>query len=372
MRITGTLPGVPNPARPDILRAVTDPRSTLLGTLAENLDVARLSPSPFYARLLEHLIEDVRDGGPSWDLLAPYANEPATEYFPFRALAGVHLEVLAGERPALAAHFPSTGGDGDADAAWPLVREVLAGQDPELVAEFAHPLQTNETSRCGALIGGFCEVAATAGLPLRVLELGASAGLNLHFDRYRYEQSGAALGPQDSLVVFRDYWEGGSPQLDVDLEVVERRGCDLSPLDPASDADRLALQSYVWPDEAQRLADLRAALDVAREHPVPVDRESADTWVARQLADLPEGVATVVFDSIFWTYVPEITRSRIATALTDAAARATPTAPLAWLRYDEGAADPRVVELRLTQWPGGEERLLATGRHHWHPVHWLG
>ena len=283
----------------------------------------------------------------------------------------MHYEVLAGQRPALAAHFPSVGGDGDADAAWPLVREVLAGQDPELLSEFQHPLQTNETSRCGALIGGFCEVAATTGLPLRALELGASAGLNLHFDRYRYEQDGRALGPPDSPIVFRDYWEGGTPRLDAPLRVVERAGCDLSPLDPGVETDCLALQSYVWPDEAQRLADLRAALSVAREHPVRVEAESADTWVARRLATLPGGVATVIYHSVFWTYVPGPVRERIATALADAAARATDAAPLAWLRYDEGADDPRVVELRLTQWPGGEERLLGTGRHHAHPVRWL-
>jgi hypothetical protein len=347
-------------------------REALLATLAENADVARLSPSPFYARLLELMADDVRAGGPTWRLLQPWATEPATEYFPFRALAGVHYEVLAGERPQLAAHFASVGGDGDADAAWPLVREVLAGHDPELLSEFKHPLQTNETSRCGALIGGFCTIAAETRLPLRVLELGASAGLNLHFDRYRYEQDGLALGPATSPIVFRDYWEGGTPPLDAPLRVVERAGCDLSPLDPGVEADCLALQSYVWPDEAQRLSDLRAALSIAREYPVALDSESADTWVSRHLQALPDGVTTVVYHSVFWTYVPGPVRDRIGTALADAAARATERAPLAWLRYDEGAEDPRVVELRLTQWPGGEERLLGTGRHHAHPVRWLG
>lgn len=348
-----------------------DPRDALLATLAENADVARLSPSPFYARLLDGMADDVRAGGPCWDLLHPYATEPATEYYPFRALAGVHYEVLAGERPELNAHFPSVGGDGDADAAWPLVRAVLATHDPELVAEFGHPLQTNETSRCGALIGGFCEVAAATQLPLRALELGASAGLNLHFDRYRYEQDGLVFGPPDSPVVFRDYWEGGTPRLDAPLRVVQRAGCDLSPLDPGAETDCLALQSYVWPDEAQRLSDLRAALSVARAHPVRVDAESADSWVDRQLQTLPDGIATVVYHSVFWTYVPGPVRERIATALSDAAVRASASAPLAWLRYDEGTEDPRVVELRLTQWPGGEERLLGTGRHHTHPVTWL-
>ena len=38
-----------------------------------------------------------------------------------RVIGAVHKLVLSGAAPALAAHFPSVGGDGDAAAAWPLV-----------------------------------------------------------------------------------------------------------------------------------------------------------------------------------------------------------------------------------------------------------
>src|SRR3712207_7009789 len=55
--------------------------------------------------------EDVKDGGPTWELLAACADEPIEEYFPFRALAGVHHMVLAGELPELAKHYPSVGGE---------------------------------------------------------------------------------------------------------------------------------------------------------------------------------------------------------------------------------------------------------------------
>ncbi len=348
-------------------------RERLLTTIAANRGVAEASPSPFYAALLERMAQDVRDGGPTWELLAPHADEPASEYFPFRALAGVHHEVLAGERPELARHFPSTGGDGDADAAWPGVRAAFAGHDPDVLREMPHALQTNETSRCGALIGGFCTVAATAGLPLRVLELGASGGLNLHFDRYRYEQGGLALGPADSPIRFTDYWEGGTPPLDAPLEVAERRGCDLHPLDVTTEHGRIALLSYVWPDEARRFEQLRGAIAVAREAPVVVERASADEWIAAQLAGGPaEGRATVVYHSLFWPYPPQPVRDAIAGTIEDAALAATAAAPLAWLRYEPSADTSSDVELRLTQWPGGEDRLLGIGGFHEHPVRWLG
>jgi hypothetical protein len=37
------------------------------------------------------------------------------------------------------------------------------------------------------LIGGFLRVAAMTRRPLRLLEVGSSAGLNLRWDHYRYE-----------------------------------------------------------------------------------------------------------------------------------------------------------------------------------------
>ena len=111
------------------------------------------------------------------------------------------------------------------------------------------------------------------GLPLRVLELGASAGLNLHFDRYRYEQDGKAYGPEDSPVRFTDHWLQGVPPFETPMEVAERGGCDFAPIDPTTDEGRLSLLSYMFPDQMPRYELLREALDVARfllkEPPVP-------------------------------------------------------------------------------------------------------
>ena len=357
---------------------MSDPRDVLLATLEENRLVAEHSPSPFYAALLAGMADDVRIGGPTWDLLEPFATAEPTQYYAFRALAGVHHDVLAGRRPGLEAHYPSVGGDGDGAAAWPQVRVAFADHDPEVIGELAHPLQTNETSRCGALIGGFGTVSARFGLPLRALELGASAGLNLHFDRYRYEAAAdVACGPPDSPVRFVDYWREGVPLLDPALRVVERAGCDLAPIDVATAAGRLELQACVFADQVARLGLLRRALDVAETVPIAVQRESADTWVARQLEQPRDGVATVVFHSIFWGYLPAAVQEAITATIIAAGARATAEAPIAWLRYEEGAV-PTTVELRLRTWPNAEgagavsaDELLAVGGYHWNPVRWV-
>jgi len=345
-------------------------RAKLIEDLQSYVDGIFAGESPFYGELTERMRDDVAAGGPSWELLAPYADEPRTEYFPLRALAGVHLEVLSGELPDLAGHYPSTGGDGDAAAAWPLVREALAARDPAVIAELRHPLQTNETSRCGALAGGFHLIAARSGLPMRILELGSSAGLNLHFDSYRYEAGGMAAGPADSPIRFVDYWRQGVPPLAAPIEVRERRGCDLAPIDSTTEAGRLELLSFVMPDDRARFETLEAAIGIARRRPVAVDRASADDWLDARLAEPAPEAAIVVFHSVFWIYPPQSVLDRILATLADAGGEATPDAPLHWLRY-EGGDSVGQCDLRLTSWPGGDEELLGHGRYHYAPVTWL-
>ena len=98
-------------------------RGLLMANLAKHTEEAAAWKSPMYSAFSDRMRADVEAGGPTWRLLEPYADEPADEYYAFRALAAVHHEVIAGELPELARHYPSVGGDGDADAAWPLVRE---------------------------------------------------------------------------------------------------------------------------------------------------------------------------------------------------------------------------------------------------------
>lgn len=348
-----------------------DPRDKLIADLDTYAREIFAGESPMYAKLMELMAADIAAGGPCWELLEPYASEPSTEYYPLRALAGVHRMVLDGSAPDLRAHYPSVGGDGDVGAAWPQIRAALAAHDPDVLTDLRHPLQTNETSRCGALAAGFHVIARRAGLPVRALELGSSAGLNLHLDRYRYEGGGLAAGPPDSPVRFVDYWRGGIPPFDCPLELAERRGCDLDPIDASTEDGRSTLLSYVMPDQLQRIEMMRAALTVAAREPVIVDRESADTWVERQLGRLSDGEATVVFHSVFWIYPPAGVTDRIRAAIEAAGERATATAPLFWLSYEEGAERMGSVELRLRSWPGGGEDLLARGGHHYAPIDWL-
>lgn len=341
----------------------------LAARLGDMADEAREIGSPFYGGLCEHLAADAAAGGPTLALLGPTLERPVDDYHVFRVLAGIHWLVLEGAAPELVAHHPSVGGDGDADAAWPHVLALVADPPDEITAMLEHPLQTNEPARSAALVVGLLEVAARTGLPLRLLELGASAGLNLHLDRFRFEAAGRGVGPPDSPVCFREHWREGTPRFDAGLDVVDRLGCDLYPVDLRRPSERTRLLAFVWPDEHERFALLRAAVDVASSDPVVVEQAPLDVWLDRQLGNgSTPGSATVVFHSLVWMYLDEPTRSRVLERFETAGRGASEDAPLAWLRYEQEDLDKGRCDLRLTVWPEGDDRLLAWGGHHDTPV----
>jgi hypothetical protein len=193
--------------------------------------------------------------------------------------------------------------------------------------------------------------------------------LNLRLDRYRYEADGAGWGDPESPVRFVDEWDGGAPPFGSATEVVERRGCDIAPIDPSAPGTDFTLLSFVWPGQDARFDRLRDALAIARSMPVTIDTRSVDEWLPEQLAVTEAGRVNIVFHSIMWQYLSSDVRKRVRAALDDAGARATDDAPLAWVRLEPA---PKFVhaELRCTIWPGGEERLLATAGFHAGRVDW--
>ncbi len=236
-------------------------------------------------------------------------------------------------------------------------------------AFLASPPQTNEVGRSGVLLGGFACIANVTGLPLRTLEIGASAGLNLIWDQYRYTIGSAAWGDPASPVHLAPEWAGPLPPLSATLSVAWRAACDIAPIDIADAGQRLRLQAYVWPDQRDRLMRLVAAISLAREAGHRVVQADAATWLRDHLAAPQPGLATILYHSIMWQYMPEATQSAITALMQAAGGRATRQAPLAWLRYEPppGGGEP---ELRLTTWPGGEQRL-AIAHPHGRTVTWL-
>ncbi len=319
--------------------------------------------SPLYDLLLRAAADDAQAGGPTWAVLETHLRPGRGDALALRFMAAAHRLVLTGRAPSLALHYPSVGGDAGLAGAWDALRALLESDGESMRELAARPCQTNEVGRCAPLLFGFLETAARTGLPFRLLEVGASAGLNLRWDLFRYGGGGASWGPVDSPVDLSGFWTDAPEFADTPIEVVERRACDLRPLDPGSAEDRLTLQSSVWADQTARFARLRGAFELAARVPAAVEAESLHEWLPAQLAARRAGVVTVVYHSVVDEYLPEAARHAFHEALEEAGARATADAPLSWVRL-EPASSIREHAVTLRLWPGGGARRLALSGAH--------
>jgi hypothetical protein len=325
--------------------------------------------APFTARVLEAAWQDWLADGALRELMPKWDGDARADAVPLRVAGALHALVLDGRDPALAALYPPQRTAFDPVAGPPAVRAAIA-RFPAHVADYLiRPPQTNEIGRSAALLGAFATVAARTGLPLALCEIGASAGLNLLWDRYRYELGDLRWGTAESPVQIRADWSGNPPTLPARIPVAARCGCDLAPIDLRAPGAALRLTSYVWPEQADRLARLRAAIALATAHGTTPERVDAADFVAREFAAPRPGVASVLYHSIVWQYLGEPTRAAIRDTLRRAGERATPDAPIARIAFEIPRA-ARGAQLVLRLWPGGHREVLAEAHPHGNVVHW--
>ncbi|MBI1200011.1 MAG: DUF2332 family protein [Phenylobacterium sp.] len=344
------------------------------GALRLQAGICKAFGAPFHAAMMERLAADYEQGGPTRGLVEPWIGASARKLFddavPIRlANAFTHL-AMSGEAPALAAAYPTEANPaGDPDAAWGAARSAMTAHRDHLLAFMGHEPQTNEVRRSACLLGGFLTVAAETGLPLRCFEIGASAGLNVLWDRFHYRLGAAEWGDPASPVEIPTDWEGPLPPLEAKVEVAERAACDRRPTELTDPAQRRRLLACIWPGQFDRLARSRAAIDLALAGGTVVDEADALDWTRAKVR--PEaGAATVLYHSIFWQYLPHETREALEAAILEIGDGATPEAPFAWLRMEPPMNNLATVELRLTLWPGGGERVLAEVHPHGAWVRW--
>ncbi|CAM3496252.1 DUF2332 domain-containing protein [Paracoccus nototheniae] len=310
--------------------------SALTAALCRDLPGAlQASPGPLAARVLGW------PGDPSGN----------ADSLPLRLCGALHALVLTGAAPDLARAYAA------ADLPQDLLIRMLRDHADTIMGWLDSPPQTNEVARSAVLIGAARHLAGLSPLPLRLLELGASAGLNLNFDRYHLGADGA--GAADKDVVLTPDWQGPMPK--AAITVASRRGVDLNPLDPGRDG--LRLMAYCWADQQARLARLRAALDMARADPPQVDRGDAGAWLTAQLSEPARGLLTMIFHTVAAQYFPPATAAACTAALTRAGDAATPDAPIAHVAMEADGGDG--AGLHLTLWDG-VRRDWSLGRADFH------
>lgn len=205
---------------------------------------------------------------------------------------------------------------------WPALRPWLLEHWRDVASVAVERMvQTNEVQRCAPLAAA---LAAIPG-PVALLELGASAGLCLLPDRwsmeFRHADGRRSTMPGAAGVRLHCEVDGDGPLPERLPSIVWRRGIDLAPRSAADPDDRRWLEACVPADRPDRVARLRAALEVAAEHPPEVVTGDGVGALEAAAADAPTDATLVIVSLGTLVYLDPHDRARFPAAARELGAR---------------------------------------------------
>ena len=326
--------------------------------------------SPLYERLALGVAGDE-------ELLALAAQGREEQPAPNLLFAAVHLLLLGGVRDELAAFYPSvTESAPAAGDPFPYFRR-FCHEHADAIAETLRErrVQTNVVERCGLLLPAFGIIARrSGGKPLHLVEVGASAGLNLLWDRYRIDYGGGRRwGSASSPVRIETELRGAAelPLPEAELAIAARTGIDLNPIDVRDHNAVQWLRALVWPEERRQLQRLDAAVALARTAPPTLLTGDALDLLPAVLGSAPHGVALCVYHTHTLNQFSAEARKQFADLLAEVGAGRD----LYWVSSEyrptpDGDMRPT---LTLVAFEDGrrKEQILAYCDHHGRWLEWL-
>lgn len=286
---------------------------------------------------------------------------PRGQSVPLRLAGALHALHLQGHAGLGTVYPPQDATDA---ALWDAVSTALVSEAAHINTWLDGAPQTNEVRRAATLIAVGHLLAERFGLPLRTSELGASGGLNLHWDAYALANRDQKFGADAPALTLSPEWHGPLPPA-AKPHVTSRGGVDINPLDPHSPADALRLQAYLWADQPERLDLTRAAIGAAQ---TLVDKGDAIDWLAPRLAHVP-GQTHLIYSTVAWQYFPAEKQALGTDLIAAAGATATKDTPLAWFSMEnDGGTKGAALTLRL--WPGDVTLHLGRADFHGRWVEW--
>jgi hypothetical protein len=310
------------------------------------------------------------------ELLALAAHAPSNQPAPNLLFGAVHYLLLGGATHELREWYPTLakGEVRELATLFPAFRDFcLAHSEPITALIETRLTQTNVVQRCSGLLPAFASVFEAGGrAPLSQIEIGPSAGLNLGWDRFRYEyrestntreaNRGERLwGDPESSVVVPCELRGAAllpslPDTPPGLPVAWRRGVDLNPID-IEDPDAVQwLRALVWPDHVGRQERLSNAIAVARASRPTILTGDASKLLPELIEQAPPDTTLCVYGTHTLYQFPREALLGTLKAMT-AASLARPI----YFVSAEGTGD-RCSELRITAYSGGERDTVLAAR----------
>jgi hypothetical protein len=230
-------------------------------------------------------------------------------------------------------------------------------------------VQTNEVRRCALLLPVFVLISRqSGGRPLALLDIGASAGLNLLWDRYGYKYGELQpCGQLDSPVQITCALRGSlcPPVAKNFPQVSFRAGVDLNPIDVRDPEATLWLRALIWPEHEERAQLLRRAIEIAqRDAPRLIAGDAADV-LPDILATIPGNAALCIFR--LFTSLPQKSRQRLSSVISEEASKRD----LNLLTARPHGAD--TSRLELVSFVNGlkTEKVLAHFQNHGEWLEWM-
>ncbi|QYG95090.1 DUF2332 domain-containing protein [Iamia sp. SCSIO 61187] len=258
---------------------------------------------------------------------------PPHAQFPHVLMAAVHELVLLGAAPDLAAHY---GGDAPGDP-FPAFRATCLAHREALLARMATRFtNTNEVGRSAVIALALAHVTAPWDA-WALVEGGASAGINLCYDRFHldYGPAGTLGDPTSSVHVTCEDRGGALVVPDALALPRERVGLDLDPVDLTDDDERRWLLACTWPDTG-RLARTAAAHELVAADPPRVVVGDVVTDLPGLLAATAPELPAVVLTTWVVGYLTPDQRAAFAAGL----AAASRTRPVTWVSAEGRGAVP--------------------------------
>lgn len=280
---------------------------------------------------------------------------PAGQSVPLRLAGALHALRLAGN-DVLGPVYPPNAVDDD--TLWQAICTALTCNAEQINLWLDSAPQTNEVRRAATLIATGHWLTARLGLPIRTSELGASGGLNLHWDDYALQIGEQHFGAKAPALTLAPDWTGPLPPQTAPV-ITQRAGVDLNPLSPSDPTDALRLQAYLWPDQPHRMTLTRAAIAAAK---TPVAQGDAVDWLESRMPH-NLGQLHLIYSTVAWQYFPLDKQTQGAALIAAAGATATDDTPLAWFGMETDGGE-RGAALTLRLWPG--DLLFDLGRADFH------
>jgi hypothetical protein len=332
--------------------------------LRDFFEVVCAGQSPLYEAVCRQMLDDA-------DLLEIMRQTPAAQPGPNLFLAAVHFLLLQGVKHELRQFYGTcVANPRPAADAWPAFRSFCLTHREQIIPLLHQGrVQTNEVRRCSYLFPAFSLVQRTEpDRPLAIIEIGTSAGLNLNWDRYAYDYGAQGrFGSDSSSVVIHSDWRGRGWQSSTAVpQVIHRVGIDLHPVDVNDRHQALWLQSLLWPDQPERFALQRAAIEEFRRSPATLVAGNALQVLPLEIAQAPADANLCIVHCHTLNQFSEPERTALEQIIRAASHdRAINVISAEWIKTPQ-------TKLRLAEWQKGEHSntLLAEVDHHGRWIDW--